>query len=221
MNNTNQTSEGKVKKITVGSIISWIIGVGSLLTVFTFLKSNLLVSFLYLIVAIILIPPFSIKVQDKLKIHLSRGVKILIVLIIFFIISTQIIKPSNTSDSVKNTNTSESKTVEVPKEEMVSVTATKMIADYKANEVSADAMYKGKMVEVKGLVSSIGKDILDTPYIALTNGDQYAFESVQCMFMKTQESELVNVKKGQSITLKGRVSGKLGNIIIRECNIVN
>lgn len=219
MNNTNQSSE--VKKITLGSIISWIIGVGSLLSVFTFLKSSLMVSFLYLIVAIILIPPFSKKVQSKLKIHLSRGVKVLMVLVIFFIIGTMMINSSVDPKNPVTKTTTETKKVDEPKEETIPVTATKMLSDYKANEVSADAMYKGKLVEITGLVDNIGKDILDTPYISLTNGQQYSFEFIQCVFMKTQEADLINVKKGQSIKLTGRVSGKLGNIIVRECNIIN
>ncbi len=105
-------------------------------------------------------------------------------------------------------------------EQPIVVTATKLLADYKANEVAADATYKTKLIEVKGTVSTIGKDILDAPYIALTNGEPYSIESVQCMFAKTDEPQLATVTKGQSITLQGRVSGKLGNVLVRECKIV-
>lgn len=107
-----------------------------------------------------------------------------------------------------------------PAEEVVKVTASKMIADYKANEISADATYKGKLVAVSGSVGSIAKDIMDNPYITITNDEAYSFESVQCVFSKSQEAELAGVSKKQAITLQGRVSGKLGNVIVRECSIV-
>lgn len=43
---------------------------------------------------------------------------------------------------------------------------------------------------------------------------------VQCMFSKSDEVELAAVAKGQKITLRGEVSGKLGNIIVKSCEIV-
>ena len=38
------------------------------------------------------------------------------------------------------------------------VTARELIADYKANEVSADSTWKGRSLIVTGLVDSVGKD---------------------------------------------------------------
>ncbi len=144
-------------------------------------------------------------------------------IIVFFVIgiignamSGQVVPPPSVNNVVSGDDTKEAETPE----EAIQVTATNIIAEYKANEVSADATYKGKLVEVKGTVSAIAKDIMDTPYIALTNEEPYGFESVQCMFSKSQEAELAGVSKDQSITLRGRVSGKLGNVIVRECSIV-
>jgi len=99
------------------------------------------------------------------------------------------------------------------------VTALALAGAYKDNEVAADATYKGQIVEVSGTVDTIGKDVLDTPYITLATG-QYSFESVQCMFAKSDEPQLATVTKGQSITLRGEVSGKMGNVLVRGCSIV-
>ena len=92
------------------------------------------------------------------------------------------------------------------------VTATKLYADYKANELSADNTYKGKLVEVSGMVENIGKDILNSPYISLKTGE--IIGSVQCMLDDSALAE------GTKVTMQGRVSGLMGNVIIKECLLV-
>lgn len=100
----------------------------------------------------------------------------------------------------------------------IKVTALKLSADYKANEVAADQQYKNQLVEITGTIENIGKDILDTPYISLA-GDDIIF-GIQCMFNKSDASKLVNLSKNQKITLTGKVSGKLGNVLVKDCQIV-
>ncbi len=101
------------------------------------------------------------------------------------------------------------------------VSATEISRAYDNNKVAADAKYKDKILEVSGIVDSIGKDILDDPYITL-KGREYSLFGVQCMFSRASEGELAQVSKGQSITLKGKVSGELiGNVLVRGCTIVD
>lgn len=110
---------------------------------------------------------------------------------------------------------------DVKAEPALTVTAFKMASDYKENEVAADAKYKGKVVEISGSVDTIGKDALDTPYIAFTTENQYEIiNRIQCMFGRNDTDALSSVSKGQKITLRGEVSGALGNIIVRDCQIV-
>ncbi|MCL1861862.1 MAG: OB-fold putative lipoprotein [Proteobacteria bacterium] len=102
--------------------------------------------------------------------------------------------------------------------DVIKVSARDMIKAYDANEVSADGMFKGKIVEVTGRVGSIGKDITDNPYIAIDTGD--VIRSVQCFFQKSAESELARVSKGQRITIRGEVDGLMMNVIVRGARIV-
>lgn len=97
------------------------------------------------------------------------------------------------------------------------VTARGLYAEYKKNEVAADSKYKGKILVVTGKVRKIGKDISDTPYIALKASR--VIGSVQCMFAKSRSSELAKVRKGQQISLKGLCEGKMMNVILRGCLI--
>lgn len=107
-----------------------------------------------------------------------------------------------------------------PKPEAMKVESSQIINDYKDNGVAADAKYKNKLVEVSGVVDTIDKDILDTPYITLESYQYAIVDRIQCMFSKSAIAQLSAVSKGQQITLRGRVEGKLGNVIIRECEIV-
>ena len=96
-----------------------------------------------------------------------------------------------------------------------SIQASKLVDDYRANEVRADQDYKGKWFEISGVVATIGKDILDTPYITLGDG----FESVQALFSKQDEATLRSVNKGQSVRVTCQVDGKLMNVLARHCRL--
>lgn len=194
------------------------LGIGSIFAGIGVFESKPSIAMAYLVISIISIPPLSKKLQKLIHVKLSRSVKILVILILFVYIGTNLGQPSKTTNIESNSATSvstkeESKTV-------IKVTASKLIADYKANEISADTAYKGKDVEVTGIVGSIAKDIMDTPYITLTNGDQYAFESVQCFFAKADEQKLTSITKGKSKTITGIVTGKFGNVLIKDCTIL-
>ena len=139
---------------------------------------------------------------------------------IVFIVLVGIGSSSDSQEKVAQTTKAETPTEESKPIEAIKVTAEKIVSDYKANQVAADAKYEGKLIEVSGIVDSIGKDILDAPYITLTTYEYAIIDHVQCMFSRSQEAELAAVSKGQNITLRGTVSGKLGNIIVRGCTIV-
>mgnify|MGYP001145942510 CR=1 FL=1 len=103
-----------------------------------------------------------------------------------------------------------------PTPSIITVTARELCSAYEANEIAADAEYEGKIVKVSGVVDSIGKDILDTPYITLEGGK--IFGGVQCMFDEKYEPQLAQLAKGERVTVQGRCSGYLiGTVLIRDC----
>lgn len=98
------------------------------------------------------------------------------------------------------------------------MSARNLIGDYKANEVSADASYKGRALVVTGLVDTIGKDILDTPYVTLNSGERISFPSIQCMASRG-DTEFASLRKGQEIRVVGICKGKFGNVLLESCSI--
>lgn len=104
--------------------------------------------------------------------------------------------------------------------EAIKVSALTLVSEYRDNGVAADTKYKDQLVEVTGVVESIDKDILGTPYVALESYKYAIIDHIQCMFSHSNEAELGTVKKGQKITLRGEVQGKSGNIVVTGCSIV-
>lgn len=115
-------------------------------------------------------------------------------------------------------------TASVPQEQAtpaLKVSAETLRQAYKANEVSGDNQYKGKIVEIAGTVDSIGKDITDEAYVTFETPESVSFDHVQCMFKKSEEGTLGTLTKGQKITVQGTVSGaSLGSVIVRGCTVV-
>lgn len=97
------------------------------------------------------------------------------------------------------------------------MTAGELIGDYNDNEVSADARYRDKRLVVTGVVESIAKDIVDTPYVALSADGETLFPVVQCMFGTNSLNQLASLRKGMKITVEGTCQGKTINVLVRDC----
>ncbi len=97
----------------------------------------------------------------------------------------------------------------------VSVNSKKLFSDYSNNEIAADDRYKGKIIQVSGTIRDIGNDLMDEAYITLI-GDEF-FGDIQCFF--PDKSNLVNVKKGQKVSVVGYCDGLFMNVILQNCII--
>jgi hypothetical protein len=67
-----------------------------------------------------------------------------------------------------------------PPEPAQAVDARTLIADYKANEVSADGHYRGKLLEVTGVVDRVS-DIGGVVHVSLKDGND-GFLTIDCAF---------------------------------------
>ena len=102
-------------------------------------------------------------------------------------------------------------------EPTISVSAKQLYKDYTDNEVAADLKYKDHVLVVTGRVDEIAKDITDDIYVTI-KGDEY-FGDAQCFFSKDHTNEAAQLKKGQTITIKGKCQGKMMNILLRGCSL--
>jgi len=97
------------------------------------------------------------------------------------------------------------------------LSANQLYREYDSNEVAADSKYEGRVVIVTGTIQDIGKDIMDDAYIVIGGGG--LLDGVQCTFTKGEQSSVANLSKGQQVSVKGEVSGKMGNVLVNKCSL--
>ena len=95
----------------------------------------------------------------------------------------------------------------------VIISASKLYKEYNENEIAADEKYKGKIIEVTGVIRDIGNDIMDNAYITLV-GNEY-FGDIQCYF--NEKSVVAKLSKGKRVTVIGNCFGLMINVQINNC----
>lgn len=105
-----------------------------------------------------------------------------------------IAKPS--SDNERREVSKQSKQVDQP----IKVSATKLFQDYKSNEIAADKIYKGKVLDVSGVISSIEKDVLGGGMLMLKASRDY--DMVSALIDPSMLEKASKLKRGANITVR-------------------
>jgi hypothetical protein len=95
-----------------------------------------------------------------------------------------------------------------------------LVWEYTDNEVAADQRLKGKRFAVTGIIDSVAKDILDTPYVSFRSSDKGTFRGVQCFFKESEVPQLARLRKGNTLTIEGTCNGLMMNVLMKDCRIV-
>lgn len=98
------------------------------------------------------------------------------------------------------------------KEPELVVTAAQMVADYEVSESAGNEKYKGKVVLVTGVISSIYRGILQTPYVELEAG-------VRCNFSDNEDAVMLLLTEGQTVSMKGQGDRLFLNVELRGCTV--
>ena len=123
------------------------------------------------------------------------------------------------SDS-KQTSVSNENSNKKQMEPELNISATELINAYKENEVKADKIYKGKIVEVNGIVDAIDSGIDDKAIVRLSDGDEFSFDNVQCCIDDENQDKACELKKGENVIIIGEASGEIaGTPFIKDCKI--
>src|SRR5581483_4475624 len=99
------------------------------------------------------------------------------------------------------------------------VICTDLVRQYNANAIAADETYKGRDLLVTGAVYSVGTDLLGNPYVTLYDGSAFTVQTVQCCFGSEARSELARLQRNDVVTVIGRCSGKMMNVVLSDCEI--
>lgn len=98
------------------------------------------------------------------------------------------------------------------------VSARQLYAAYQENEISADATYKGKRVEISGVVASIESDLSDMPLVMLEGGDVTETDTVNLSGLS--KAQAASLTKGQNAVFQCTVQGEvLGVPLLEACTV--
>jgi len=100
------------------------------------------------------------------------------------------------------------------------ITVDELLQAYYTDRKAAEAEYKGKILNVTGVVDSVGKNVVGTSFVKLA-GNSIEPWRVQCMFDKKYESELAELTRAQIITIQGKCGDYLPpDVAMTDCILV-
>ena len=106
------------------------------------------------------------------------------------------------------------------RERTVVVPAAQLLQEFQDDPVAADRKYKGKYLEVSGVVERGGQDANEMHFVILHGGDEKAKLRIECFFFPEDEEDegrIERLEKGQPVTVRGEYSGRVTNVQLRQC----
>ncbi len=97
------------------------------------------------------------------------------------------------------------------------LTATSLVAAFNKDENSANKKYIDKVLAVKGKIAGIKADSTGQATVFLDSGDPMA--SVTCSFYPDEIAAAKTLHQGDEVTIKGRCTGKLMDVVLNKCSI--
>lgn len=204
------------KKITLSHVFAWIFGIIFLLGGIGTMASNVLGGIVMASASLFILPPLYGFVKSKTKINLTKGVRILIA-IVLLAIGTIFINPDGYKEAYVEPLADKKEDTKKEKER-VQISAIALHKEFEANGVATEEKYKDKILVVTGTIYSIDRDILDTPFVTLQSDNPY-ITAVQCMFAEKEVSAISTLTKGETVIVEGELAGDLFHPLLNHCKV--
>ena len=104
----------------------------------------------------------------------------------------------------------------------VVVPAAQLLQEFQ-NDPATERKYRGKYLEISGIVERSGRDGDGIPFVILHAGDEQAKRKVECYFaLETADDDVRHERldKGQTITVRGEYADHVSNVRVRDCVLV-
>jgi hypothetical protein len=95
-----------------------------------------------------------------------------------------------------------------------------LLGEYKDNELRADGKFKGKTVQVTGVVDAVKTDVMGHIYVSVGTGKILEVPVLQCFFAGSEAGGVSALSRGEKVTVRGRVAGLTMNVLARDCELV-
>jgi hypothetical protein len=96
------------------------------------------------------------------------------------------------------------------------VTATDIQKAFEENEKASSEKYINKIIEVSGEIASVRPGEKNALNISLRTGNDLS--NINCTF--PTPGDTTNLKKGNQITLRGKCSGFLMDVLLNNCAVI-
>ena len=123
--------------------------------------------------------------------------------------------PVTSSDSKLSPAPGASPVVTVP----IRIDATSLFSEYDTNDTAANSKYKGKQLEVSGVITDIGSDMFGNPTVlfGMKDGERTGVLSI---FGKDTAASVAGLSEGQKVTILGVCDGLRIYVILKYAAIV-
>ena len=98
------------------------------------------------------------------------------------------------------------------------ITADALFDEYQKDKEAADQKYKGKVLTITGTVDSVKVGTSGNPYVTMKTSNLIL--RVQFLFKKKDEGALARLRQGDHATIRGRLSGRIGNVLLEDCEVL-
>jgi len=160
--------------------------------------------------------------------------KIKFVFVVLCILTVLLIAGCSQNNNVENSDsiTSNSKTNQInvikqvedesnPDSKIPSVyqntTIRQIVSDYKENEIKAEMIYNGKIMQIIGKISEIGTDKSNNPYLVLFGQSDWD----NAKFIFADKNDLINVNKYDIINVQCKIYGdSLAHLFMGNCKLI-
>lgn len=102
----------------------------------------------------------------------------------------------------------------------ITITAEQLYAEYDENEVRADRLYEGKMLEISGVVDRVSVTFGEIELI-LNDGGAWSFVQVNCHFNDDQSESVAELNSGDKLVIMGKCRGKAIFPSLLNCTIIS
>jgi hypothetical protein len=103
----------------------------------------------------------------------------------------------------------------------VVVAAKDLLDDFQHDADAADKKYKGKFLELSGIVERRGKSAHGAHFLILHGGDQDAAIKIECfMIFIDPKKDDRPLEPGQAVTVRGEYLGRVSHVQLHSCTLV-
>lgn len=135
----------------------------------------------------------------------------LLALLLLLIVVIACTRSTRNSQPASSSNSSETS---APGE----ISARALFEEYQNDKEAADAKYKDKVLVVTGTIESVAEGASGNPYVTMSTSSLIL--RVQFLFTPADRSTLSSLKKGQQAKIRGRVYGRIGNVVLKDCEVL-